>query len=150
VRQAGLQLVAAKAALDLATPEELADGATRALEGGLDSPALRVLAGVANADADEARALLDRALAELNVRTPSQRDAVLQLARAFAAEIVDGTLPPYEGAKRIWDLTLRVPDEHIPELDSFVYAASEWQDRPEDRTVFAEGIVAAARDLVDG
>jgi hypothetical protein len=149
VRQAGLQLVAAKAVLDLATPQDLADAATAALEDDLDSPSLRLLAGLTSDDLDEARALLDRALVELSLRKPNQRDAVLDLAHEFAAEVVEETLAPYQGAKRIWELTLRVPEEHLPELDSFVYAASEWEDRPEDRARFDEGIVTAARALLD-
>jgi hypothetical protein len=38
--------------------------------------------------------------------------------------------------------------EHLPELDTFIYAASEWEDRPEDQKNFAAGIVAAAHDLL--
>ena len=37
---------------------------------------------------------------------------------------------------------------HPPvELHTFVYADSEWDERPEDGNIFAEGVVAAARDL---
>ncbi len=54
------------------------------------------------------------------------------LARELAREVVDGTMAPDEGARRIWDLTLRVPGEDLPELDSFIYAASEWEERPGD------------------
>jgi hypothetical protein len=43
---------------------------------------------------------------------------------------------------------LRVPTEQIPELDPFIYAASEWEERPEDRVHFEEGIVSEARALV--
>ena len=45
--------------------EELADVAVAALEEGLDSPALRVLAGLSPDEANEARRVLERALAEL-------------------------------------------------------------------------------------
>ena len=38
----------------------------------------------------------------------------------------------------------------LPELDTFVYAASEWDDRPEDQQTFEKGILAAASDLVRG
>ena len=80
---------------------------------------------------------------------PSKRDAVMYLAREIAKEILAGTMTAYLGAKQIWDLTLHALDADLPELDTFVYAASEWEDRPEDRVAFEEGIVASARELVN-
>jgi hypothetical protein len=133
----------------LTCSEELADVAVAALEEGLDSPALRVLAGLSPDEANEARRVLERALAELAVPIPSPRDAVLYLARAIATDVLDGIVAPYEGAKRIWQLTLRAPGQALPELDSFVYAASEWEDRAEDRRRFDEGIRRAAHELVE-
>jgi dihydrodipicolinate reductase len=88
-------------------------------------------------------------LSELNVAVPSKRNAVMLLARETAKGIVSGTTGVYLGAKQIWDLTLRASNEALPELDSFVYAASEWEDRAEDRATFEEGIIAAARELVN-
>lgn len=32
-------------------------------------------------------------------------------------------------------------------LHTFVYADSEWDERPDDGNIFAEGVVAAAREL---
>lgn len=143
-----LEVAASKVALGLLLSENLADVAVLALEDGCDSPSLRILAGLTAAEADEARAMFDRALAELHGAVPSKRDAVRHLAREIAKEILSGTMGPHDGAKQIWELSLRIPDENLPELDSFVYAASEWEDRPEDRHVFEEGIAAAARELV--
>lgn len=143
-----LELAASKVVLGLLRSEDLVDVGAAALEDGCDSPALRVLAGLTLAEADEARATFDRTLSELNVAIPSKRDAVMRLARETAKGILSGTTGAYEGAKQIWDLSLRVPDEELPELDTFVYAAGEWEDRPEDRRVFDDGIVAAARELV--
>jgi hypothetical protein len=71
------------------------------------------------------------------------------LAHDAAAEILGGTIAPYTGAKRIWDLTLRAPAERISELDPFIYAGSEWEERPEDRVHFERGIMSEARALVD-
>ena len=93
--------------------------------------------------------MFDQALSELGLEVPSKRDAVMHLAREIAKGILAGTTEAYFGAKRIWDLTLRASSEELPELDSFVYAASEWEDRPEDRVTFEEGIIAAARDFVN-
>ncbi len=144
----GLEFVAAKAALELALPEDLPEAAVAALEDGLDSPALRGLAGLSSMELDDARPLFHRALAELNLAMPSPEEAVRRMAREVATEVVDGTVAPYQGAKRIWELALRVPEERFSELDSFVYAASEWEDRPEDREHFEEAIVCAAEALL--
>ena len=47
-------------------------------------------------------------------------------------------------------MTVRIaPTESIPELDTFIYGASEWDERPQDQAVFAKGIMAAARDLLN-
>lgn len=143
-----LEMAAAKVALGLFLSEEFADVAVLALEDGCDSPSLRILAALTTAEADEARTLFDRTLAELNLDVPSKRDAAMRLARETAKGILSGTMAPYAGAKRIWELSLRVPNENLPQLDSFVYAASEWEDRPEDRQAFEDGIAAAARELV--
>lgn len=96
----------------------------------------------------EARALFDRALNELSVSKPDQREAVMLLARDAASEIGGGTVAPYTGAKQIWDLTLCVPIEPIPELDPFIYAASEWEERHEDRVKFERDIIREARSLL--
>jgi hypothetical protein len=138
--------VAARLVLGLAGPENLPVAADTALRGGLVSPALIALM---DADPSEARALFDRALDELKVSKPSQREAIMQLAHDAAAGIVDGTVAPYSGAKRIWELTSCAPTVRIPELDPFIYAASEWEDRPEDRAHFERGIISEARALLD-
>jgi hypothetical protein len=70
------------------------------------------------------------------------------LARDVANGILSGATAPYQGAKEIWELSLRIPEEGLAELDSFVYAASEWEGPPEDRDVLEDGITAAAREFV--
>jgi hypothetical protein len=145
----GLELAASRAVLGLLRSDDLARVGTQALEDGCDSPSLRILAGVNASEAEEARGLFERVLSELNVAVPSKRNAVMLLARETAKGIVSGTTGVYLGAKQIWDLTLRASNEALPELDSFVYAASEWEDRAEDRATFEEGIIAAARELVN-
>jgi len=144
-----LELAVSGVVLGLLRSDDLARVGVQALEHGCDSPSLRLLAGWNVSDSEEARGMFDRALSELGVVVPSRRDAVMRLARETAKRILAGTTEAYPGAKQIWDLTLRASDEDLPELDSFVYAASEWEDRPEDRVAFEEGIVAAARDLVN-
>jgi hypothetical protein len=58
-----------------------------------------------------------------------------------------GEMTPYDCARRI-AVMCRSKNIHPPvELHTFVYADSEWDERPEDGNVFAEGVVEAARDL---
>jgi hypothetical protein len=144
-----LEILAAEAALGLGDAERLARSAVELLTAGFDSPALVELAGVSGANTGEARVLRDCALAEMSVAMPSPREATIRLARELAGKIIDGSLPPHQGAERIWDLTLRVHPERIHDLDPFVYAASEWKSRPGDRPFFENAIVSEARALLD-
>jgi hypothetical protein len=137
--------VAAEVVLGLLGPAELPMVATAALEDGLDSPALVALASIGEDDPSKARALFDQALDQADLSLPSPREAVIYLAQRSAAEIVQGTVAPYSGAKRIWDLTLRVPGVEVGDLDPFIYAASEWEERPEDRALFERAIRSEAR-----
>lgn len=137
-----LASVAARLTLGLTGTVELRSVADAALRDGIDAPSLVALMG---AHDDEARAVFDRVLDELHVSKPTVREAVLRLARDAASEIVGGAVAPYTGAKRIWDLTLRAPNERIPELDPFIYAASEWEERPDDRIRFERDILSEAR-----
>ncbi len=143
----GLAAVAAELVLGLRGPETLPSAAVAALGAGLESRSLNRLAGLTNSD--EARTLLDRALDELDIPVPSPREAVMLLARNAAIDIVRGTTAPYHGAKRIWELAAHVPIEAVPELQPFVYAADEWEERPEDRRFFDREIVREARALAE-
>ncbi len=132
--------------VDQQRPEELPGLAARALAEGLDSPALRELAGLSRNDPRQARDLFAVAMEQLGVEAPASRwDA----ARLWASEIVDGTLAPYEGARLIWWHCweeLGRPDELTP----FVGLASECEDDPGRRRLYENYIVVEARRLVRG
>ena len=144
-----LRLLAAKSLLGFVGPDAVAAGATRALQEGVDSPSIRRLAGMDGADGEDIRDALRAVLAELAIAMPTEREAAILVSTEIAGRIVQGTVPPYDGAKDIWSIARGLSPADLPELDAFVYAASEWEDRPRDRNRFAAGIVAAARDLVD-
>ena len=148
MRAENLELVAAKVVLGLLLPEDLPGVAVDALEKGFDTPSLRILAGLTKAETGEARQVFDRILAELQVPKVSRREAVERLSRESAKEILSGKISPYQGAKRIWQLSLCIHEEHMPDLDTFVYGASEWEDRPEARDALEAGIMEAARELL--
>jgi len=147
MRSQALGVTACKVQLGLLSAGVVPDVATEALARGCDTPSLRRLAGLLGSETEEVGPLLDRALAELGSPQLSNAAAVMRLAHEISQAIIAGTTAPYDGAKQIWALTLRAPGERFPDLDTFIYAASEWEERPEDRQLFDEGIVAAARDL---
>jgi hypothetical protein len=142
-----LRLLAAKDLLDFGGADAMPAEATQALLEGIDSPAVRRLAGMDGADGDDVRAAFRSALRELAIEIPSRREAAILLATEVARRITQGTVSPHEGAREIWGV-VRSSREHLPELDTFVYGASEWEERPKDQNNFAAGIVAAAHDLV--
>ena len=141
------RLLAAKDLLGFVGPGAMPSEATRALVEGIDSPSVRQLAGMDGADSDDMRAMFRAALRELAIEYPSPREAAILLATEVARRITQGTVSPYEGASEIWGI-VRSSSEHLPELDTFVYGASEWEERPKARKRFAAGVVAAAHDLV--
>jgi hypothetical protein len=149
VKKDGLVSVAAELVLGLLSTDDLSKAAMSALDDGLDSPALVALACVRpDAYQSEVQALFERALTEQELSNPSPHDAVMYLARETARDIVTGAVAPYSGAKKIWDLARRAPTDHRHELDPFIYAASEWEDRPADRISFEQGIIEEARRLI--
>jgi hypothetical protein len=68
-------------------------------------------------------------------------------ATEVCRSMLAGKITPYDCAQTIAVMCRR---EHIHppiELHTFVCADSEWDERPEDGNIFADGVVAAARDL---
>jgi hypothetical protein len=120
-------MVAARWVLGLIPSQELPQIATEALEAGLDSPALRELAGELHPTLDASGPLGEEILDEIGVGIPDRSRAGFVLARAYAAQINDGTLSPYEGARQIWRIQIGV-EGLMPELGPFVYWASEWDE----------------------
>lgn len=129
--------------------EDLPRIAIEALEEGFDSPSLRMLAASEGCDSDTLRQLLAKAMNELGI-TISRTDAALNLARAIAREVLDGTLTPYEGARRIW---WRVYNEveQLGQLAVFVGLASEIEDddNPDHQAAYARDIIDECRALID-
>ena len=127
--------------------EELPGLATDALVRGIDSPALRILAGQAPSDVRESADLFRRAVNELDVNVPDAEQARWHLVRMTAQHIVDGRINPAAGASDIWMMGyLHVEDSG--DLRIFVGLASMLDDHPEDRVHIEAQIVEAARELL--
>ncbi len=147
-----LRVVFVQWQLGLLRSDELPAKAVAALEEGVDSPSLRILAGLSEPTGSEAGPIVARIAEELGLRLPdSKRDALLLAARSVAERIVSGEVPAYEGARRIWSLW---SDADYPdELLTFVGEASQIDDyiaeRPRDPGSYDKWIAEAEASIVD-
>lgn len=113
--------------LELLPVEDIREVALHAIESGFDSPSLYHLADSQNTDSETTKRLFCKALNELRISMPSPAEAGLSVARRIAHDIIQNTITPYEGAKRIWrDIYTRFPE--LVELRGFVGFASEYED----------------------
>jgi hypothetical protein len=126
--------------------EDLPEIATEALVRGLDSPALRILAGQSRDDVRDSADLFRVALDELGIDPPDADSAQWHLARRTAGDIVAGRIRPARGATELWLAYLKVRDNG--DLRVFVGLASMLDDHPEDAERIEAAIVAAARELL--
>src|SRR5688500_4846405 len=75
--------------------------AAEALSVGIDSPALRALAGLSPVDGVRAGELFESAVTELGWTVPDKRSAALRYAACVSKLILLGEVAPYEGAKAL-------------------------------------------------
>ena len=130
--------------LGLILPDDLPDIAANALSAGMESKSLVALAGLNGSETDEARKLFERALSELGCDSMEKVDALRNYARVVSVAMLKSELAPLEGAKQIWKATLNAEVENFHDLDPFIYAASELEDRPQDRALFEKAILDEA------
>jgi uncharacterized protein YbjT (DUF2867 family) len=131
--------------LGLIPRDDLVDIAAEALAQGIKSKHLVELAGLSQTETQEAERLFERALDEIGQPGMVKADALKQYARIVSALILASKIAPLEGAKRIWRATLKAGIEGFHDLDGFIYAASELEDRPEDKELFESAIRDEAR-----
>ena len=126
--------------------EDLPEIATEALVRGLDSPALRVLAGQSRDDVRDSADLFRVAFDELGICLPDADTAQWRLARRTADDIAAGRIRPACGATELWRAYHKVRDNG--DLRIFVGLASMLDDHPEDADQIEAHMVAAARELL--
>ena len=145
-----LELVAAKWVLGRIPSEALPRIASDLLDAGPDTPTLRRLAGELHPTLGESGPLFEEILDELGVAVPDMSRAGLVLAKAYAAQFIEGSLSAYDGARHIWEIEMAV-EGLTTELGPFVYWASEWEEtsNPEERRECEAGIRAAAIEFAD-
>lgn len=155
--QSDLELIALEWAAGLLPPERLPQIAVDLLGAGFDSPTLRIIAGLLPAETSDAHDQFERALRELgHAHTRPEGRRGLLLVREFAARMVDGRIPPYHGARAIWQLWLDYEDPDwpvVPRLDAFPIGYDEWEQLPDLRPKIEADLIEEARrlrDLLDG
>jgi hypothetical protein len=137
-----------KYVLGLLLTEQLPEISVNLLEDGYDSSELRKLSVMTPADRDAIRVCFEVSLQDVGIAKPSKAEAVVLLATAISKDILSGIEEPRKSAGEIWDLTLLLEKEHLVELDPFIYAASEWENRPDEYRLFEEMVFHAAKELV--
>lgn len=119
---------------------------------GVDTPSLRLLAGLGRNEEHEARDLFGAVLDELGLTADipeTQIDALWSLTRLAAAAIVNGNIDPVKGADRIWQ-DFAKPLEYPPELMPFVSAVVDAYNpdlSSRTRDQITSDIYQAAHDL---
>jgi hypothetical protein len=116
---------------------------------GYDTPPLRRLAAEESDSLADLGRMFDQVLDTLGGEPfESERSAAVWLIPEIASRIAEGTVEAYPGARVIWKISLVDGVGSLKEADPFIYCASEWEDRMDDREFFARSIVEAARRLV--
>ena len=135
-----LKSIQAQWILGLIPGDDLIDIAADALAQGVKSKSLVELAGLSQNETQEAQRLFQRALDEIGQAGMVKADALKHYAKIVSASILASEVAPMEGAKRIWRATLNANVEGFHDLDGFIYAASELENRPEDEELFEKAI----------
>jgi hypothetical protein len=135
--------------LGLIPPEELPDAAQTLLNCGVDGDSLFELTNSRGADSSVLTGLFKIWLSSVGRGAMSKREAMRVYTRDVSKQISQGHIEPYAGARDIWDVSLILNDTEFHEVDAFIYAASEYEDRPSDRSSFEKEIVKEASRWVE-
>lgn len=140
-----MKSIQARWVLGIILSDDLPDIAIEALSAGIESRSLIDLAGLNRSETDEARKLFGQALIELGCQNMEKATALRHYAKIVSATILASDVTPFEGAKKIWQVWLETHLYGFHDLDGFIYAASEWEDRPEDKAFFEGKILEEAK-----
>jgi hypothetical protein len=136
--------------LEVLAPEQVPALAVAALERGCDLREVTVLAGLERplrADVDEEVGDL---LRRIGWSRPTREQALKTVVDALARRIGDGSVPPSDGAHRLWRLANQggFGGPLWTQLAIFVGLASEWDDHEEWRSSIEAQIVEEAQALI--
>lgn len=135
--------------LNLIEPKTLSDIAVQLLSQGVDCHSLRLLAGLTSKELTDASSLFEQVLKELKRPIMSKKNAALSYTRLISDQILQGTISPYDGARKILEVNFSL-NPPLDEVGNFIYAVSEYDERPEDRDFFISEIIKEAKRWRDG
>lgn len=145
--RSALQVASWRLRIRLRPEQDLIGLAVDALVAGLDGPALAELAGADARDSQDVRDLFEDVVREQGLEWPDEQSALWHLVRYTARQIVDGVLDPGAGAAWMWrEASYRAEPEG--DLRIFVGLASELEDHPDHRELFAREIVRESAELL--
>lgn len=140
--------IEAQRVLGLLAEEAAVKFAETAISEDCDLPALIELAGLSSPEYSSALSLLDEVLSQAGRGQMTKSDALRQYAQDISRIMLGGEVSPIEGAKRIWQATLSADLDDFHDLDGFIYAASEADDRPAEMKTFEKAILEEARNCL--
>ncbi len=131
--------------LGLLHNEELPELAASALAEGFESEGILQLAICSHDETEEIQKFFEQILAENGMGGMSKIEALKHYAKQISNSILSAEITPLDGAKLIWQATINAKERGFHDLDSFIYAASEMEGRPEDKEFFENAIREEAR-----
>jgi hypothetical protein len=144
IKPFNLQIAEALWALGMLPTEDIPDLAADAIAQGIESEDLMKLAGCSPQEGQEIARLFDNCLKQKGGGM-SKMHALKLCAKMVSQQILESKVTAQDGAKEIWRATLKARIDGFHELDAFIYAASEMEDRPLERNLFEKAIIEEAR-----
>lgn len=141
-----VKLIQAKFVLGMLSPEELVRAAIEAIVAGSNDENLIVLAGLSKNEINDANAIFLKFVHSVGLENMSKDTALRVYVQSVSCEIAYGKRDPYEGAQTIWNAII-LSDTGLHDFDVFIYAASEYDSRPEDRAFFRAKILEEANAI---
>ena len=135
--------------LGILSKEELLQMAKDAVAEGCDDPAVTQLSIFTLNEVDEINAQFKKMKGQCDKEAMSMLSALRFYAKEISTLILSGAMSPREGANMLWRAQINSRMETFHELDGFIYAASEMDDRPEDSALFEEGILKEAKRVIE-
>ena len=146
IKSLDLKSIEALWVLGLISTDELPELAMQVMAQGLESKSLVELAGCSPSESDDIRRLFNQSLREITgKRRMLKTDALRRYAKQISTSILTTEVSPFDGAKLIWRATLKAGVQGFHELDGFIYAASEMEDRPKEKGFFEKAIKEEAK-----
>ncbi len=123
-----IKLASAYFSIGALSGELLSEIASAALEAGMISDSLAVLASEPNTTLRDHEEIFIKCLGEQRINIMTPQDAGLFIAKHHAKNIVDGRATPYNGAKAIIADVVCNLDSVPPEIDAFVGPEDQYMD----------------------